>query len=96
MSTHEDITEQRLSSDRISYLASPRLTGTYNRSYFGEQLQEALTAAMRDRLVALHSVDLDRFKEANDTLGHPAGDEILRQVATRLLGLVRDRDVVLA
>lgn len=95
VSTHEDITEQRLSSDRISYLARhDALTGTYNRSHFGEELQQALASAKRGHLVALHSVDLDRFKEVNDTLGHPAGDEILRQAAGRLLGLVRSGDVV--
>ena len=95
VSTHEDVTEQRRTSARLSYLAErDSLTDIYNRSYFGERLHDALATCKRGEYLALHSVDLDRFKEVNDTLGHPAGDEILQQVAERLQTIVRECDLV--
>lgn len=95
VSTHEDVTEQRTASDRISYLAThDSLTGMHNRSFFGDRLEEAIARSRCGQLFALHSIDLDRFKEVNDTLGHPAGDAILKQVAARLKSVIRSGDLV--
>ena len=95
VATHEDVTQQRRTSDKILYLARhDSLTGIYNRSYFSERLCDALTRCKSGDLFALHSLDLDRFKEANDTLGHPAGDAILKHVAERLRRLLREGDLV--
>jgi diguanylate cyclase (GGDEF)-like protein len=71
------------------------MTRLPNRALFEDRLQQAL-ANMRSGAspVALHYVDLDNFKRVNDTLGHPSGDELLRQTAARLTGLVSDVDTV--
>jgi diguanylate cyclase (GGDEF)-like protein len=95
IATHEDVTEKRRASHRITYLAShDPLTDLPNRTFFREQLQRSLAFADRGHGFALHSLDLDRFKDVNDTLGHGIGDELLKQVAARLRGLVRDGDFV--
>jgi diguanylate cyclase (GGDEF)-like protein len=67
------------------------LTGLANRRKLGERLS-AMLAAFRvsQRCCALMMVDLDRFKQVNDTMGHPAGDELLKQVAQRLSSIVKD------
>lgn len=71
------------------------LTGLYNRRGFNEFLLRALAAAERDgACVAVIVIDLDEFKSVNDRHGHPCGDEILRQAATRLLGAARSTDFV--
>jgi diguanylate cyclase (GGDEF)-like protein len=71
------------------------LTGLPNRRQFSERLTEAIDAARADGdSVAVVLLDLDRFKEVNDTLGHPSGDRLLKEVAARLLGDVRDTDTV--
>lgn len=93
--THEDVTEKRHASARIAYLAShDDLTGLPNRVTFGERLQRAAHAAARGHAFALHTIDLDRFKEVNDTLGHPVGDQILIEVAERLRATIREEDVI--
>jgi diguanylate cyclase (GGDEF)-like protein len=71
------------------------LTGLPNRTLLLERLGNWQTIA-RDMPVgiALHCLDLDRFKEVNDTLGHPAGDELIRAVATRIVALCRETDTV--
>lgn len=71
------------------------LTGLTNRAYFAEILtQVASTAHNTERPFSLFYIDIDMFKEINDELGHDVGDELLRQVADRLRGCVRDDDMV--
>jgi len=95
ITTHEDVTERRRASDRIAYLAThDELTGLPNRRSFTNALQDAVASAGEGRSFSLLTVDLDRFKEVNDTLGHPFGDEILREAASRLQSITDGEDVI--
>lgn len=90
-----DITERKQVEDRIHHLAyHDALTGLPNRIQFELRLQSALAVAQPGRETMLILVDLDRFKHVNDTLGHAAGDELIRQVAGRLSALVGNRGMV--
>ena len=68
------------------------LTGLPNRALFHERLTEAVAAARSGTASALHYIDLDRFKNVNDTLGHPSGDELIRQVDQRVSLLLGKND----
>ena len=71
------------------------VTGLYNRAFFADSLEHALAQAERHaRGVALLFMDVDRFKQINDTLGHAAGDRSLRVVGERISACVRDSDIV--
>jgi diguanylate cyclase (GGDEF)-like protein len=86
----------RRALDRAAWLAAhDPLTGLPNRTLFRERLGAALASARRDgTAVAVLCLDLDHFKEVNDTLGHPAGDRLLRDVAKRLAGCLRETDTL--
>jgi diguanylate cyclase (GGDEF)-like protein len=91
----EDVTERKNAEAKINHLARyDALTGLPNRSYFHDQMAFALATMKRDAHCAVLFVDLDQFKQVNDTLGHPAGDALLCAVAQRLLGIVRETDLV--
>jgi diguanylate cyclase (GGDEF)-like protein/PAS domain S-box-containing protein len=91
-----DITQRMQAEDQIRRLAYyDTLTGLPNRLLFTDQLEKALVHAHRhDEQVAIMFVDLDHFKRVNDTLGHGAGDELLRIIGTRLSNSIRLLDSV--
>jgi diguanylate cyclase (GGDEF)-like protein len=88
--------ERKRSEERLAYMAQyDHLTGLTNRALFQDRLEQALARAKRSgALVALMFLDLDRFKAVNDTLGHGTGDLLLKKVAERLEGSVRETDTV--
>jgi len=92
----EDITERKFSEAVIWNQANyDRLTGLPNRHMFSDRLEQAIIKAHRGNTqVALMFLDLDFFKEVNDTLGHEVGDELLKQTADRLRNCVRQSDTV--
>ena len=91
-----DITVQRRSAEDASRLALyDSLTGLANRFNISKKLDATLSAfSQQQRPCAIMLLDLDRFKQVNDTLGHPAGDALLKQVAERLLKIVGDKEMV--
>ncbi|HET7817029.1 MAG TPA: EAL domain-containing protein [Sphingomicrobium sp.] len=91
-----DLTEQRRSEQEITRLARfDSLTGLPNRAMMRQMLDEALrNAARRQKGCALFLIDLDRFKNVNDTLGHPIGDALLREVGARLKSVMGEHGQV--
>ncbi len=91
-----DITEKKREADRFEYLAHhDPLTGLLNRALFNERLSAAIALAQRhSHPLGVLFLDLDGFKEINDTLGHASGDMLLQQVAQRLTQCVRESDAV--
>ncbi len=92
----EDITEQKLNEEKLIHIAThDALTGLPNRLLFNDRLQFALAYAQRRREnVAVMLLDLDRFKDVNDTLGHSVGDVLLQAVSDRLSEILRKSDTV--
>ncbi|NOR79472.1 MAG: EAL domain-containing protein, partial [Methyloprofundus sp.] len=89
-----DLSEQKKAEQHIHFLAHyDPLTQLANRSLFTERLQQAISKSQRsDKSVALLFIDLDRFKEVNDSYGHKAGDQLLIQVANDIRSCIRDSD----
>ena len=96
ISVIEDISDRKAAEERVKYLASyDEMTGLLNRATFGEILNHTIEAARRhDRRCAVLFVDLDRFKVVDDSLGHEAGDALLKEISSRLVRRVRTSDVV--
>lgn len=92
----EDITERKSAEAKISHLARyDELTALPNRVSFRDEIERLLAVShSSERLCALLFVDLDQFKQVNDTLGHPCGDQLLCAVANRLREMLRPEDFV--
>lgn len=92
----QDISEIRSTQDKLHYLAHyDMLTGTANRRLFEDRVRQAVESAQRyNTSCALITLDIDHFKRINDTLGHDAGDELLREMAERLRQCVRREDTI--
>jgi diguanylate cyclase (GGDEF)-like protein len=92
----EDVTERRNAEARITHLARfDELTGLPNRVNFRDEIGHLLAISQdTDQMSALLFIDLDEFKQVNDTLGHPCGDQLLCAVADRLRAILRPEDFV--
>jgi len=90
-----DITEQRLAASRVRHLEQhDALTDLPNRVQLANRLTKALGELAPDGLLAVHCLDLDHFKQVNDSLGHAVGDQLLLAAAARIQGALRDGDVL--
>ncbi|MDX1572297.1 MAG: diguanylate cyclase, partial [Xanthomonadales bacterium] len=91
----EDVTSQKQTEERLSFLANfDSLTGLPNRSLFHDRLEHAVAVANRGGRLAILFIGLDRFKRVNDSLGHVAGDAVLKEASNRLVEAVRKKDTV--
>jgi diguanylate cyclase (GGDEF)-like protein len=96
VATYQDVTEQKQAEAQIHHLAHhDALTGLPNRLLFRDRMEQALARVRRNgELIAVLFIDLDHFKDVNDTLGHAVGDELLQQVAERIKATLREVDTV--
>ena len=93
--TYADINTRKMTEDRLRHRAEfDTLTDLPNRALFVERLQQAMARATRSSTMALLFLDIDHFKTVNDTLGHEAGDQLLKVFATRMRDCVRQSDTV--
>jgi diguanylate cyclase (GGDEF)-like protein len=92
----EDITERKNAEAKISHMARyDALTGLPNRTFFRDQIEKTLAATRHGgKSCAVLFIDLDQFKQVNDTLGHPCGDQLLCAVSDRLRKVVRGTDII--
>jgi diguanylate cyclase (GGDEF)-like protein len=94
VATIEDITERTRADEKIAHLAHyDGLTDLPNRLLFRERLEALLKAIRPGEQLAVLYIDIDEFKSVNDALGHPTGDELLKGVADRLRGCLKETDV---
>ncbi|HXN91213.1 MAG TPA: PAS domain S-box protein [Candidatus Sulfotelmatobacter sp.] len=96
IATLRDISERKAQTDALEYQAlHDALTGLPNRSLFGDRLRQALLTARRNqKMFGVLLLDLDRFKDINDALGHDRGDSLLQEVTARLRGVLRATDTI--
>ena len=91
----EDITERKIAEAKINHLARfDALTGLPNRNVLRDRMEQAIAEWRPDNMCAIHFIDLDQFKQVNDTLGHTRGDMLLQAVAHRLREHVGDASVI--
>ena len=95
VAVHEDITARRKTQAKVEFMARhDALTGLANRAQFRESLEQAVADLDQGRHFSVFGLDLDHFKQVNDTLGHAAGDLLLKSVSERLQSSLRKGDVV--
>jgi PAS domain S-box-containing protein len=96
LATVRDVSDRKVAEERVQYLAYyDALTGLPNRTLLGDRLTKALADARRQKYkIALLFLDIDRFKDINDSLGHSVGDLFLQEVAERIKSFAREQDTV--
>ncbi len=95
LSTHRDVSQEHELSKQLSFQAThDALTGLSNRRAFEKRIEELLSSRTKKTEHAVCFIDLDQFKVVNDTCGHIAGDELLRQLSTLLQNTIRNRDTL--